>query len=54
VCELLAALDKTGIADNTLIMFTCDNGSSAAGILRQPDSPQNSCLRESTITIPVS
>ena len=34
VGQLVAAVDEAGLADNTLILFTGDNGSASAGVLR--------------------
>ena len=33
VGRIVKTVDELGIADNTVIMFTCDNGSSCAGVL---------------------
>ena len=41
VGEVLAALDKAGIADNTLIMFTSDNGCSPAAKIDELESKQH-------------
>jgi len=53
VGRLVAAVDKAGLRDNTLIVFTSDNGSATAGILNgQPDSTGKGRLADHGVHVP--
>ncbi len=53
VGNLMAALEETGLADNTIVMFTSDNGGASARATNAPMSGAKGGLREGGHRVPM-